>query len=119
MIPWAWNGVPEGAKYLPPRRSDGYKRWRCCSTMTKCVQGDRGLLYQGVAAPDSAVSPTVSLPKRPPRRLEHARALGFEIEFVGALKGSAFVLQKGRWVVERTFAWVRAAMIRLMLGRLA
>lgn len=72
--------------------------------------------------------------------LEHARALGFEIEFVGALKGSGFVLQKRRWVVERTFAWllrcrrlrtdydalcsstaawVRAAMIRLMLGRLA
>ena len=71
---------------------------------------------------------------------EHARSLGFEIEFVGSLKGSGFVLQAGRWIVERTFAWlvkcrrlrtdydllcastaawIRTAMIRLTLGRLA
>lgn len=69
---------------------------------------------------------------------EHARGLGIEIEFVGGLKGSGFVLQPGRWVVERTLSWlvkcrrlrvdydyllqttetwIYAAMIRLMLRR--
>jgi putative transposase len=68
-----------------------------------------------------------------------ARSLGFEIEFVASLKGSGFTLQKRRWIVERTFAWllkfrrlrtdydllcestaswIYAAMIRLMLRRL-
>lgn len=72
--------------------------------------------------------------------LKHARALGFEIQFSGSLKGSGFVPRKRRWVVERTFAWlvkrrrrrvdrdlrcestaawVRAAMVRLMARRLA
>lgn len=72
--------------------------------------------------------------------VRHARSLGFEIEFSGSLKGSGFVPQRRRWVVERTFAWLvrcrrlrvdydlrcesaaawaRAAMVRLMARRLA
>jgi transposase len=71
---------------------------------------------------------------------ELARSLGFEIQFVASLKGSGFTLQKRRWIVERTFAWllkyrrlrtdydllcestaawIYAAMIKLMLRRLA
>ena len=68
------------------------------------------------------------------------RELGIEVEVVESLKGSGFRLQARRWVVERTFAWlvrcrrlrvdyeerarttvawVQAAMVRLMVRRLA
>ena len=68
------------------------------------------------------------------------RSMGVEVEVVGSLKGSGFVVQARRWVVERTFAWLvkcrrlradyeasartgvawmQAAMVRLMARRLA
>ena len=71
---------------------------------------------------------------------ELGQGLGIQAEVVGSLKGSGFVLQARRWVVERTFAWlvkcrrlrvdyeqeartstawVHAAMVRLMAKRLA
>ena len=70
---------------------------------------------------------------------DFARSLGYEIRFAGSLRGG-FKVQPKRWIVERTLswlvkcrrlrvdydqlcqtgvAWVQAAMIRIMLAKLA